>query len=67
MMALQNGCFKIVQRREIMKLATSTGNFRWYVDTVPEEVKCFKESSFKNINLEITEPAPCFSSENEEN
>ena len=49
-----------------MKLATSTGDFSWYVDTVPEKVKCFKGSGFKNINLEITGTIPCLSSENEE-
>ena len=37
-----------------MKLATSTGDFGWYVDSVPEKVKCFKNSKFKYINLELS-------------
>ena len=43
-----------------MKLATSTGDFSWYVDSVAEKVKCFKDSKFKNINLEQTGTIPEF-------
>lgn len=35
-----------------MKLATSTGDFKWYVDSISEQIKCYKDSKFKYINLE---------------
>ena len=35
-----------------MKLATSTGDFKWYVPTVSDAVRCFRDTKFKNINLE---------------
>lgn len=35
-----------------MKLATSTGDFCWYVDFVHEEVEQFADGKFKYINLE---------------
>lgn len=37
-----------------MKLASSTGDFWWYVITLEDTVLCFKDTKFKNINLEIT-------------
>lgn len=37
-----------------MKLSTSTGDFGKYVSTIPEEVRCFKGSKFKYLNLEQT-------------
>lgn len=37
-----------------MKLASSTGDFWWYVTTLEDTIKCFKDTKFKNINLEIT-------------
>lgn len=48
-----------------MKLATSTGDFSWYVDTVAEKVKEFKGSKFKYINLEQTGSIPEIFSEND--
>lgn len=48
-----------------MKLATSTGDFSWYVDTVAEKVRNFKGSKFKYINLEQTGSIPEFFSEND--
>ena len=35
-----------------MKLATSTGDFSYYVDSVAEKVSCLKGSSFRYVNLE---------------
>lgn len=37
-----------------MKLSTSTGDFGRYVPTIPEEIRNFKGSKFKYINLEQT-------------
>lgn len=49
-----------------MKLATSTGDFWWYVSTVPEMVKCFQNTKFRNINLELGTKTPAFYSEKED-
>lgn len=49
-----------------MKLATSTGDFSWYVDTITEKIKAFKGSRFKCINLEQGGNVPEFFSENDE-
>ena len=35
-----------------MKLATSTGDFVWYTDSIEEAIKSFRDSKFKYINLE---------------
>lgn len=35
-----------------MLLATSTGDFTGYVPTIEEEIKCFRDSKFRHINLE---------------
>jgi len=35
-----------------MKLATSTGDFKFYVNSLEEQVKFFKDTKFKYINLE---------------
>lgn len=35
-----------------MKLSSSTGDFRHYVDCISREVACFKETKFRYINLE---------------
>jgi sugar phosphate isomerase/epimerase len=48
-----------------MKLATSTGDFSFYVNTVAEKVREFKGSKFKYINLEQTGVIPEFFSDNE--
>jgi sugar phosphate isomerase/epimerase len=49
-----------------MKLATSTGDFSFYVNTVAQKVKEFKNSPFKYINLEQTGNIPEFFSENDD-
>ena len=49
-----------------MKLATSTGDFSFYVNTVAEKVREFKGSKFKYINLEQTGNIPEFFSERDE-
>lgn len=49
-----------------MKLATSTGDFSFYVDSIAEKVKCFKGTKFKYINLEQSANTPAFISENED-
>ena len=49
-----------------MKLATSTGDFSFYVNTVAEKVREFKGSKFKYINLEQTGNIPEFFSENDD-
>lgn len=43
-----------------MKLATSTGDYSFYVNTIAEKVKQFKGSQFKYINLEQTGNIPEF-------
>lgn len=48
-----------------MKLATSTGDFSFYVNTVAEKVREFKGGKFKYINLEQTGNIPEFFSDNE--
>ena len=48
-----------------MKLATSTGDFSFYVNTVAEKVREFKGSKFKYINLEQTGNIPELFSEND--
>ena len=37
-----------------MRLSSSTGDFSFYVDSIPEKIACFKETKFKYINLEQT-------------
>lgn len=49
-----------------MKLATSTGDFKWYVENPTEIIKNFKGSKFKYINLEQTGAIPAFSSDNDD-
>ena len=49
-----------------MKIATSTGDFGYYVETVPEKVSLFGDTKFKYINLEQTGSTPFFFSENDE-
>ena len=49
-----------------MKLATSTGDFSWYVDSITEKVKNFQGSKFKYINLEQTGAIPEFFSEKDD-
>lgn len=48
-----------------MKLATTTADFLGYVPYVSEEVKCFKNSKFRNLNLEMTADIPEFYSDDE--
>ena len=49
-----------------MRLATSTGDFKWYRDSVSDAVKCFENTKFKYINLEQTGVIPALFSENED-
>lgn len=49
-----------------MRLVTSTGDFAYYVNTVAEEVRSFKNSNFKYINLEQLESAVELFSENDD-
>lgn len=49
-----------------MKLATSTGDFSWYVSELWEKVACFKNSKFRNINLELTTNGEVFFIDDEE-
>lgn len=49
-----------------MKIATSTGDFGYYVETVPEKVSLFKDTKFKYINLEQTGTLPGFFTESDE-
>ena len=49
-----------------MRIATSTGDFSYYVESVPEKVSLFGDTKFKYINLEQTGSAPFFFSEDEE-
>ena len=37
-----------------MKLATSTGDFWFLNDNYYDAIMCFKDTKFKNINLELT-------------
>ena len=37
-----------------MKLVSSTGDFKFYVDSISDAIKAFKDTSFKYINLEQT-------------
>ena len=41
-----------------MKLATSTGDFSYYVDSVAERVSCLSSSRFRYINLEQPKTLP---------
>ncbi len=43
-----------------MKLATSTGDFSYYVENINEKIRNFKGLKFKNINLEQTGSIPEF-------
>lgn len=43
-----------------MKLATSTGDFAFYVPSTAEEIVNFKDSKFKNLNLEQPTSEPAF-------
>lgn len=49
-----------------MKLSSSTGDFSYYVNTVPQKVICFKETKFNYINLEQTGSIPELFSENDD-
>ena len=51
---------------EKMKLSSSTGDFSYYVNTVPQKVICFKETKFNYINLEQTGSIPELFSENDD-
>ncbi len=48
-----------------LKIATTTTDFCGYVSGVPEEVKCFENSKFRNLNLELTAATPEFYSDDE--
>ena len=37
-----------------MRLSSSTGNFSFFVNSVSEKVKLFKDTKFKYVNLEQT-------------
>lgn len=49
-----------------MRLSSSTGDFSFYVDSIPEKISCFKETKFKYINLEQTGNVPFLFSENDD-
>lgn len=49
-----------------MKLATSTGDFWHYYTTYYDVIMCFKDSKFKNINLELTNKLEIFYSDSDE-
>lgn len=49
-----------------MKLATSTGDFKWYQNSIAEAVICFENTKFKYINLEQTISTPEFFNDSEE-
>ncbi|MBQ9131792.1 MAG: sugar phosphate isomerase/epimerase [Clostridia bacterium] len=49
-----------------MKLSTSTGDFRHYVDRISGEVACFKETKFRYINLEQDGNVPELLSEDDD-
>ena len=49
-----------------MKLATSTGDYKFYVPSIKEAVENFKGSKFRYINLEQTGTMPEFFSNNED-
>ena len=49
-----------------MKLATSTGDYKFYVPSIKEAVENFKGSKFRYINLEQTGTIPEFFSNNED-
>lgn len=40
-----------------MKLSTSTGDFRWYTDSVAEQIRLFKGTNFRYLNLEQDDDA----------
>jgi len=41
-----------------MKLSSSTGDFNYYVESIPEMVRAFKDTKFRCINLEQTGSTP---------
>ena len=49
-----------------MKLSSSTGDFGPYVDTLPQEVACFKGTKFKYLNIELSGSNPEFLSDNDD-
>ena len=49
-----------------MKLATSTGDYKFYVPSTKEIVENFKGSKFRYINLEQTKVSPEFFSNNDD-
>ena len=49
-----------------MKLATSTGDYKRYCESIAEAIGCFRSSKFKYINLEQTGILPAFFSECED-
>ena len=49
-----------------MKLSSSTGDFSFYVESVPEKVACFKDTKFRYINLEQTGNIPELASKSED-
>ena len=49
-----------------MKLATSTGDFDWYIASVVEQVENYKDSKFKYINLELSKSISALFNDNEE-
>ena len=49
-----------------MKLATSTGDYKFYVPSIKETVENFKDAKFRYINLEQTGVIPEFFSDNDD-
>ena len=48
-----------------MKLSTSTGDFWHYNTEYYDAIMCFKDSQFKNINLELTKNLEIFYNDND--
>ena len=49
-----------------MKLATSSGDFWHHKTTYYDAIMCFKDTKFKNINLELTKNLDIFYSDSDE-
>ena len=49
-----------------MKLVSSTGDFAYYVPTTAEEIKAFKGTGFKYLNLEQSGSNPEFFTNNDD-
>ena len=41
-----------------MKLSSSTGDFSYFAETVPQKISCFQDTKFQYLNLEQTGNIP---------